>query len=103
MSTGNYILRTLTVALFVVAVCAPILRQLVDSASSVQIQLVEELPEEEKEQDNKDNEQKLKDKKFCSDFLEVANYMAQMSFCHSATLLHSADHSSMPDPPPEIV
>ena len=102
MSTGTYILRILTVALFVLAVCAPILRQVVDYASSTQIQLVEELPEEEKEHDNKD-EQKPNDKKFCSDFFQLANYRLAMSVCYSAFMMHSSDYSFMPDPPPEFV
>jgi len=101
MSTGTYILRSLTVALFVLAVCTPIMRQLVD-CNSVQIQLVEELPEEEKEQDKKDEKQKDKVKKFCSAEGDLTSLMIANLSRHSSLRVQSADFSSMPDPPPEL-
>ncbi len=99
MITGQKIWIYLAVVLFTLAVIAPVLRQIVDY-SSIEVQLVEEVPD--KDTDNNDKEEK-QDSKICTMENSLGSSVAVMASSHQAELIHSTDYSSMPDPPPEFI
>lgn len=99
MITEQKIWVNLAVMLFTLAVIAPVLQQIVDY-SSIQIQLVEEVPDKDKDTNDKEEKQ---DSQICSLADRLSSFVALLGLGHTAVLIRSADYSSMPDPPPELV